>query len=436
MLKLLGLVAISAGLFAQSPPVIAIRNARVFPVSGPMMPKATVIVRNGLIAAVAPDAAVPPDAWVLEGEGLSVYPGLVQPMGSVGITEAAPRTMPGALPAAGTPPALPGPLTPATPVARGPEDRPLTNSWVRAADLVRPTERRVEESRNLGYTTSVTFPATGIFTGQGAVVNLGGDNAGRMVLDSAAGQFITLARGGFTAFPGSLMGTLAYIRQVYLDADHYRKAKEVYARNPQGLQRPAYDRALEGVLESPRVLFPAVSAVEIHRILGFAKELGLKPVLYGVHEGYKAAELLKSAGVPVIVDARWPEAVRDGDPDEVESLKTLELRENAPATPAALAKAGVPFALYTAADGMKGVRRAIQAGLTPDQALRAITLSPAQIFGVADRLGSIEKGKIANLVVTKADLFAEKPEIQYVFVDGVRYEAPPASAPAKPEVTQ
>lgn len=439
MHKIFGLVAVGAGLFAQSPPVIAIRNARVFPVSGPVMPKATVIVRNGLITDVGPSAAVPSDAWVLEAEGLTVYPGLVQPMGTVGITEAAPRTMPGALPGAGAPPtppaAVPG-AAPAAPPARGPEDRPLTNSWVRAADLVRPSERRVEESRSMGYTTSITFPATGIFTGQGAVINLAGENAGRMVLDSPAGQNVTLARGGFTAFPGSLMGTLAYIRQVFLDADHYKKSKDLYAKNPQGLQRPAYDRALEGVLESPRVLMPAVSTVEIRRILGFAKELGLKPVLYGLHEGYMVPDLLKSAGVPLIVDARWPEAPRDMDPDEVESLKTLELRANAPSTPAALAKAGVPFALFTASDGMRGVRRAIQAGLTPDQALRAMTLTPAEIFGVADRIGSIDKGKIANLVVTKSDLFGEKPEIQYVFVDGVRYEPPPPAAPAKPEVTQ
>ncbi len=423
-------------LWSQSPPVVAIRNARVVPVSGSTLAKATVVIRNGLIAEVGESVAAPADAWVLEGEGLTVYPGLIEAMGSIGLPEAAPRGLPGALPGAGP---APGAATaPTAPPARGPEDRPLTNSWIQAADLIRPTERKIESARSAGYTSAVTFPAGGIFTGQGAVINLAGENAGRMVVQPAVGQMITLARGGFTTFPGSLMGTISYIRQVFLDADHYQTAKELYAAKPQGLERPAYDRALEGVLNSPRILLPAVSTVELERMIRFAKELGRPTVLYGAHEAYRMPAALKQAGMPVLVSLKWPEAPRDKDPDEVDSLRTLELRDGAPSTPAALARAGVKFAFYTDASEapVRGVRAAIAKGLTADEALRAMTLSVAEIFGVADRLGSIEKGKIANLVVTKGDLFAERPQIQYVFVDGVRYEPAPAAAPAKPEVTQ
>jgi hypothetical protein len=433
---LLALLGFSA--FAQSPPVVAIRNARVFPVSGPALAKATVVIRNGLIAEVGENVTPPTDAWVLEAEGMNVYPGLVEGMGSIGLPEAPPRTMPGAMPGAlpGAAPATPSPAV--APVARGPEDRPLTNSWVQSADLIRPAERRIETARSAGYAAAVTFPGTGIFTGQGAVINLAGDNAGRMVVQPSAGQMITLARGGFTAFPGSLMGTLAYIRQVFLDADHYKAAKELYAARPQGLERPAYDRALEGVLDSPRILLPAVSAVELERMIRFAKELKRPAILYGAHEGYRMADELRKAGMPVLISLKWPEAARDKDPDEVDSLRTLELRDNAPATPAALAKAGVKFAFYSdgSESAVRSVRAAIAKGLTAEEALRAMTLSVAEIFAVADRLGSIEKGKIANLVVTQGDLFAERPQIQYVFVDGVRYEPQPPAAPAKPEVTQ
>ncbi|MDX2181281.1 MAG: amidohydrolase family protein [Bryobacteraceae bacterium] len=428
-----------APVLAQSPPVIAIRNARIVPVSGPAIEKGTVVMRNGLIADVGTEAAVPADAWVLDGTGLTVYPGLVEAMGSVGIPETMPApgmgargAMPGTMPSA-----MPGAL-PAAPPARGPEDRPLTNSWTRAADLVRPNERRIEALRNQGYTSAAAFPSAGIFTGQGAVINLSGESGGRMVVENGIGQFITMSRGGFTAFPGSLMGTIAYVRQVFLDANHYRTAKETYARAPQGLERPAYDRALEGILESKRFLIPAVNAVEIDRMLRFAAELKVSPVLYGLHEGYKAVDKISKAGVPVLISTKWPEPPRDRDPDEVDSMRDLELRENAPSTPAALAKAGVKFAFYSdgAESPSRNVRRAIQKGLSPEQALRAMTIAPAEIFGVADRLGSIEKGKIANLVVTKGDLFADRPQVQYVFVDGVRYEAPPPAMPAKPEMTQ
>lgn len=411
---------------AQSPPVIAIRNARIYPVSGPVIEQGTVVIRNGLIADVGAGVTPPPEAWVIDGAGLTVYPGLIDALSGVGIPEPprdAPR-MPGA--------------APQPPPARGPQDRPMTNSWMRAADLVRNNDPKIESARGKGFTTAVTFPNGGIFTGQGAVINLAGERSGTMVVDSRVGQQITMARGGFNTFPGSLMGTIAYIRQVYLDADHYAKAKEAYAKSPAGMERPAYDRALEGVLESPRILLPASSVVEIDRMLRFAKELKRPAILYGLHEAYAATDLLKQAGVPALVNLNWPSPPRDRDPDEVESIRVLELRENAPSTPAALAKAGVKFAFYTggADDAYRAVREAIAKGLSEQDALCALTLSPAEIFGVADRLGSIEKGKIANLVVTKGGLFAEKPEIQFVFIDGERFEPPPPAAPAKPEATQ
>jgi hypothetical protein len=397
-----------------------------------MIEQGTLVIRNGLIADVGASVAVPADAWVIEGEGLTVYPGLIDALSTIGIPEP-----PAAQARGGGPPTMPG-AAPQTPPARGPEDRPMTNSWMRAADLVRANEPRIEAARGKGYTTAVTFPNGGIFTGQGAVIDLAGERSGTMVVEARVGQQITMARGGFNTFPGSLMGTIAYIRQVYLDADRYAKAKEMYAKNPAGLERPAYDRALEGVLESPRILLPASSTVEIDRMLRFAKELQRPTILYGLHEAYAAADLLKRAGVPALVNLNWPSPPRDRDPDDVDSLRVLELRENAPSAPAALAKAGVKFAFYGggAENVHRSVREAVGKGLSEADALRALTLSPAEIFGVADRLGSIEKGKIANLVVAKGGLFVDRPQIQFVFVDGERFEPPPPPAPAKPEVTQ
>ncbi len=417
--------------WAQSPPVAAIQNARIVTVSGPVIESGTVVVRDGLIVDVGPNVTVPADAWVLDGTGLTVYPGLIDAMASLGIPEL--PTPPGP-----TPPrtAMPGALPQAAP--QGPEDRPLTNSWMRAADQVRVTERRIDAARGNGFTTSVTFPNGGIFTGQGAVIDLAGERAGSMVVQSPVAQRITMARGGFSAYPGSLLGTIAYVRQVFLDADQYSKAKDIYAKNPAGLERPPYDRALEGLLESPRILLPANTAVEIDRMIRFSKELGRPAVLYGAHEAYRSAAQLAKSGLPVLVNLKWPEPARDRDPEETESVRTLELRENAPTSPAVLAKAGVKFGFYTAGVEKPGlaIREAFEKGLTVDQAVRALTLSVAEIYGVADRLGSIEKGKIANLVVVRGDLFGDRPQIQYVFVDGERFEPPPPATPAKPETAQ
>ncbi len=433
---------------AGPPSVFAIRGARVVTVSGPVIEGGTVLIRDGLIEAVGTNVTIPAEAWVIEGRGLTVYPGLIDALSSLGLPEAAAAPTTGTRAAARTTPSQPAPSLGPAPgqearPARGPEDRPSNTSWLRAADLISPSDSRLEAARSAGFTTAVTFPQRGIFAGQGAVIALAGERPGQMVISAPAGLYLTLSTAGFTSFPGSLMGVLAYIRQIYLDAEHYRMAKEFYARHPAGNQRPAYDRALEGVLEAPRVLLPASRAVEIDRMLRFAEELKLNAVLYGAHEAHRVAARLKKSGTPVLVSLKWPERDRDADPEQVDSLRVLEFREMAPATPAALAREGVRFAFYTegftsAREFVRAVRRALEAGLTPEAAVRAFTLSPAEIYGVADRLGSIEKGKIANLIVTDGELFQEKTRVKYVFIDGIKYEPLPEPPPeeGRPEPSQ
>jgi imidazolonepropionase-like amidohydrolase len=203
------------------------------------------------------------------------------------------------------------------------------------------------------------------------------------------------------------------------------------------MERPQYDRALEGVLESKRILIPANRLVVIDRIIRFAAELKQPALLYGAREAYRpeAVELLKKAKLPVLVSMKWPTPPTGPDVRlEDESLRQLQTYDQAPAAPAALAKAGVRFALYTdgidtARDFQRAVKKALDAGLTRDQALRALTLTPAEIYGVSDRLGSIEKGKIGNLVVARGDLFESTTKIEMVIVDGKKY-TPPVETPA------
>src|SRR5208282_6451785 len=236
----------------------------------------------------------------------------------------------------------------------------------------------------------------------------------------------------------ALMGAIAYVRQIYLDAGHYQLVKDAYAKNPRGMQRPEYDRALEGVLESKRILLPANRWVEIDRMIHFAAELKQPAIYYGLREGFedRSVKYLKDANATVLVSLKWPEKARDQDPEAEDPYRQMVLREKAPTTPAVLKKAGIKFALYS--DGLdaprdlqRAVKKAIDNGLSREDALRALTLSPAEIYGVADRLGSIEKGKIANLVVTRGDLFDDATTVQMIIVDGRKYEpAPQAAAPA------
>jgi imidazolonepropionase-like amidohydrolase len=422
MLLLAPLALATPHLHAQAPSkgTWVLQDARVVPVSGPALEHGTVIVRDGLIEAVGANLPAPKDGWVIDCKGLTIYPGLIDGLSNWGLTN------------------TPAPVAqqPQT-QSRGPEDRPSTASWIKAADQLFPNDRAIQANRNGGFTSAVTFPTGSIFSGQGSVINLAGERAGDMVLADAVGQHISLRTAGFRSYPGSLMGTIAYIRQLYLDADRYKLGKSIYEKHPQGLQRPAYDRALEGVLASPRILLPATRNVEVERMITFAKELKVNAILYGGHEAWRSIDVLKQAGTPGLVSLRYPEKVADSDPALDEAERILELRDKAPTAAGALAKGGIKFAFYS--DGVAtpreikaAVKKAIDAGLDPAAALRALTLSPAEIFGVSDRIGSIEKGKIANLVIADGDLFATSTKVKYVFVDGGRYEPPVEDAPARP----
>jgi hypothetical protein len=425
LLALLGMAAI--GVNAQTPGTYVLRDARIVRVSGPVIERGAVVIRNGLIEAVGDNVAPPAGAWVIDCSGLTVYPGLIDALSTWGL--------PGAAAALAAPAGRGGAQTGAQ-LASGPEDRPSNVSWTKAADQIVLTDRSIQAARNGGYTTAVAFPRGNIFSGQGSVINLAGERPGQMVIADSVGQLITLRTTG-RGFPGSLLGSIAYVRQIYLDADHYKLAKSIYDKHPEGLPRPAYDRALEGVIESSLVLLPAGNVVEIERMVALAEELKLKAVLYGVPEAWRAAELLKRANMPVLVSLKYPEKARDADPALDEPIRVLQVRGKAPSTAGALAQAGVKFAFYSDGltnprDLMRAVKKAIDAGLNSNDAIRALTLAPAEIYGVGNRIGSIDRGKIANLVVTDGDLFAEKTKTRYVFVDGNKFEPLPEEPAARP----
>jgi imidazolonepropionase-like amidohydrolase len=422
------------------PRFFAITNARLVPVSGPVIANGTVVVAKGLIQAVGAGVAIPPEAWVIDGKGLTVYPGLIDAGTDLGVPKEEGEANASSPPGGGRGRRR---VAPSGPIAKGPEDRPGTTPWRVAADELKPDDRRIETWRSAGFTTSLTIPDGEIFPGQATLINLAGERPGEMVVKPLAALPLSFKPvGGFFGFPDSLMGTIAYVRQVLDDTAWYAQAETVYEANVGRNERPPYDRAERVVARALQgkepVLLPANNAIQILRALRLADEWKISAVLQGGQQSYAVAETIAAKRIPVLVNLKWPEPPKDADPEAETTLAELRFRDRAPSSPAALAKAGVKFTFYS--NGLPGpkeifksVKKATDAGLSSDAALRAFTLSAAEILGVSDRLGSIEVGKIANLVVTNGDIFGEKTKVKHVFVDGRWFEVHEGPPPEKPE---
>lgn len=415
------------------PRYFAITNARIVPVSGPVINNGTVVIAKGLIQAVGANVAIPPEAWVIDGKGLTVYPGLIDAGTDLGLPKPEESSTGGHARKSVVP----------SEIVSGPEDRPGATPWRLAADELKIDDKRIATWRNAGFTSALSLPDGGVFPGQGSLINLAGERPGNFAVKPAAALSVSFKPiGGFFSFPGSPMGTIAYVRQVFIDANWFAQAEPVYDANFTKFERLPYDRTELVIDKSLRsneiVLLPANSSVQILRALRLADEWKISVVLLGAQQAYAVTDILALKKTPVLISLKWPERTKDADPEAEETLRDLRLRDLAPSTPGALAKAGVKFAFYS--DGLaapkdifKNLRRALGAGLAADAALRAFTLDAAEILGLSDRLGSLEPGKIANVIVTDGDIFNEKTKVKHAFVDGRWFEVHEEAPPDKPD---
>jgi hypothetical protein len=290
----------------------------------------------------------------------------------------------------------------------------------------------LDARRASGVTTIITAPYFGIFNGQSAILNLGtGNMESRVIRTPAAMQVSFNTRPAWT-YPDSLMGVIAYIRQTFLDAQQQVAARAIYERTPAGNRRPDDSPAIDALAPVLRrdlpVVFIADTEQMMHRAQAIAREFNLRPIYSGARQAYRIAPELKAANTPVLVSVKWPAPPAEKDDREDQPLRVIRDRQLAPTTPATLAKNGMAFALVSgpgkAGDFLPGIRKAIDNGLSADDALRATTLWPARIFGIERQLGSIERGKIANVVITDKPIFAKDAKVKRVIVDGREIRLP------------
>ena len=424
---------------ADAPHVYAIRGARIVTSAGAPIATGTIVIRNGLIDAVGATVQVPPDAMVIEGAGLTVYPGLVDMGNTAGVDVEVNQTQPAT-------------LRTTEEAERWKRDL-IFRPELEVASHLKGAAPELARLASAGITTVLATPPGVVVKGQSALVNVAGPvdepqignvgdyRVGVQVVRAPVALHIEFANGARGAgYPASLLGVISLVRQGFLDAQHQQAADERYARMKPAAPRPAHDpslAALQPALEGKLpVAFEAGSAREILRALDMAAAFKLDPVITGARESDQVASDLKARNARVIYNLNFPTRPRALAPDADEPISALRARAHAPRVPAALDKAGITFAFSSAGlrdpkDFVLNVARAVKEGLAPDAAVRALTIDAAKIAGASDRVGSLEKGKIANVLVTEGDLFHERMKIRHVFVDGKSLTIEDAQPPAR-----
>jgi imidazolonepropionase-like amidohydrolase len=420
--------AFAVGARADAPYAYAIRGARLVTAAGAPIPSGTIVMRHGIIEAVGADVQAPADAVVIDGNGMTVYPGLIDMGSSAGTDVQANPNPPGAF--------------------RTSEDQErfkrsvIFRPDVVAADHLQADAPELSRLASTGVTTVLTIPPGSLVKGQSALVNVAAPaddpqigavadpRKGLQVVRTPVALHVALgAGGGRGGYPASLMGSIAFVRQHFLDAQHQQLVQQHYDRSKAAGDRPIHDPSLDALQPALArrlpVAFEADLAREILRSLRMAKEFNLDPLITGAAEADQVTADLKAQNARVVYNLNFPVRSRALPPDADEPVRELRARANAPKVPGALEKAGVLFAfsgegIREPRDFVRNAARAVKEGLSAEAAVRALTIDAAKIAGADARLGSLERGKIANVIVTDGDLFEERTRVRHVFVDGFK----------------
>jgi hypothetical protein len=395
--------------------VWAVKDARIVTLAGPPIEKGHLVIRDGLVEAVGAAVPIPKDAEVIDGAKLTIYPGLMDGLGQALLKFPEEKLDLGRIRA--------GDFTD--------KDRGITPGLA-AFDYVNLGKAIFEKYHKLGFTAGHVMPDRGVFTGRSALFSFGDPDKNKALLLKDICLGVGFSPSNFLVYPNSLMGVHSYLKQALADAVYFDQARSRWLKDQRGQARPDFNPNLEiladFVTARKPVIFLCRNQNDIRRALGLAAEYKLSYFVADLGgEAFEVIPELKRAGARVLATVAFKAPGSSLYSQRGRAEREKAEKEVYPKNPARLAEAGIPFALSSLGSDdpksfVEGIQKAVEAGLARDKAIEALTKTPAAFFGLDRALGTIEPGKIANVVLSEGELLAKESKVRSVFIDGRRFE--------------
>ena len=398
------------GIRTNKPKLHALTDCRIVVAPGQVIENGTLLIRQGIIERVGADVEVPREAkqWTLTGK--TIYAGFIDAYSEVGLKDP-------------------------DDTAGSPYWNKMIQPQCAAAELFAPDGMLNEKLRSQGIAARLVVPKFGIIKGRSALVSTGDGPSSETLLASPVALHIRLTTDRNWAdrtYPNSPMGAVALARQAMYDADWYQKAWQTYRTNS-ALEQPEWNdslHVLQDYFKSDRlIVIDADNEQFLLRADRFAREFGLKIALRGSGHEYRRLEAVRQTGRTIVVPLHFPKAPQVTTLGQAQNVTLEELMhwDFAPENPGRLDQAGVRIAITSHGledvnDFLASVRTAVQRGLGKEAALRALTTRPAELLGAAEQVGTLDAGKIANIVVADGDLFEKDTRLSVIWVQGTRYD--------------
>ncbi|MEC7755571.1 MULTISPECIES: amidohydrolase family protein [Roseivirga] len=397
----------------------ALTNATVITKPGTELKETTVVIKDGLIVRVGKNVPIPAEAQVIDASKLYVYAAFIDGMSNTGAKRPENPERPQNLFTPDPPNEYAG-ITP-------------ENSVIAQLDV---TNSSIGSLREAGFAISHAVPYGRMLPGSTALILLNdAEHPDEIILKKDVALFAQWI-GAPGAYPGNILGMMAKWRNLYRNAEQDKKHFELYAENPAGLPRPENDRVSQAffpvIAKQKPVMFNVDGVLDARRAMRLQKDLGFPLMVAGVEQAWELTNEIKSSNTPLFLSLDVPDEPKDAKEDDKSAeMKALEARRMEfykihVSQAAKLSEAGIPFGFSVgnvrANAVLKNVRTYIENGLSEDAALAALTTNPASIFGISNIAGTVEQGKLANLLVSTAPIFSKDAQVKLMFVDGDKFE--------------